>query len=227
MQAAALPRKTQILPPVAQSPPPSPSDSNPSEHTHSYTEVITALTCTEKGYTTYTCTCGHSYTGNETAAAGHNYENGVCSACGASDCQTPTDDALNGEYIAYTQKEGEALTQTIISMDSDIHHYAVIIRLFIPGNNEDAYEIQFQGKPYYEYTMGWEKGGSWHIEENSIILEIYDMNGADICGTVKLALLQNGHLSVAEISGDFSPAFPFGLTVGHKFSADPNEEIIN
>ena len=41
------------------------------EHTHSYTETVTAPTCTEGGYTTYTCACGHSYTGNETAALGH------------------------------------------------------------------------------------------------------------------------------------------------------------
>ena len=26
------------------------------EHTHAYTEVVTAPTCTEQGYTTYTCT---------------------------------------------------------------------------------------------------------------------------------------------------------------------------
>ena len=32
-------------------------------HAHSYTPtMIKAATCTEKGYTTYTCSCGHSYT---------------------------------------------------------------------------------------------------------------------------------------------------------------------
>ena len=32
---------------------------------------MTAPTCTNKGYTTYTCACGDSYTGNEVAALGH------------------------------------------------------------------------------------------------------------------------------------------------------------
>ena len=52
---------------------------------HRYESVVTAPTCTTSGYTTYTCTvCGHSYTGDETAALGHSYdENGICGTCGA------------------------------------------------------------------------------------------------------------------------------------------------
>ena len=42
-------------------------------HTHSYTAKVTAPTCTEKGYTTYTCSCGDTYTGNEVAATGHSF----------------------------------------------------------------------------------------------------------------------------------------------------------
>ncbi len=39
---------------------------------HSYDAVVTAPTCTEKGYTTYTCSvCGDTYKADETAALGH------------------------------------------------------------------------------------------------------------------------------------------------------------
>ena len=38
---------------------------------HSYEAVVTAPTCTESGYTTYTCACGDTYTGDETDALGH------------------------------------------------------------------------------------------------------------------------------------------------------------
>ena len=42
---------------------------------HDYKAVVTAPTCTEKGYTTYTCaTCGDTYTADEVAALGHDYE---------------------------------------------------------------------------------------------------------------------------------------------------------
>ena len=52
-------------------------------HTHAYTAVITAPTCTEGGFTTYTCECGHSYVADETEALGHDFVNGKCSRCDA------------------------------------------------------------------------------------------------------------------------------------------------
>ena len=68
------------------------------EHIHSYESVVTAPTCTEEGYTTYTCKCGKTYTGDYTFKTGHSYgdwvitkeptetEEGIrestCSGCG-------------------------------------------------------------------------------------------------------------------------------------------------
>ena len=66
---------------------------------HSYSTAVTAPTCTEEGYTTYTCSaCGDSYVADKVAATGHDYEAVVtaptcteagyttytCSACGDS-----------------------------------------------------------------------------------------------------------------------------------------------
>jgi len=66
---------------------------------HDYEESVTAPTCTEAGYTTYTCSaCGDSYTTDEVAAKGHSYNAVVteptctdkgyttytCSVCGDS-----------------------------------------------------------------------------------------------------------------------------------------------
>ncbi len=50
-------KKTEIIPELS--------------HEHSYINNVTAPTCTEKGYTTYTCSCGDTYTGDEVAALGH------------------------------------------------------------------------------------------------------------------------------------------------------------
>ncbi len=44
------------------------------EHIHSYEGVVTQPTCTEEGYTTYTCRCGDSYVADRTPALGHSYE---------------------------------------------------------------------------------------------------------------------------------------------------------
>ncbi len=46
-------------------------------HTHKYEQKVTAPTCTEKGYTTHTCPCGHSYTDSETAPLGHKWDKGT------------------------------------------------------------------------------------------------------------------------------------------------------
>ena len=43
------------------------------EHTHSYTTTVTAPTCTEKGYTTYTCACGDGYVDDYVEATGHSF----------------------------------------------------------------------------------------------------------------------------------------------------------
>ena len=49
---------------------------NYGSHTHSYKDVVTAPTCTAKGYTTHTCSCGDSYVDTYTNALGHAWDNG-------------------------------------------------------------------------------------------------------------------------------------------------------
>ena len=46
-------------------------------HTHSYKDIVTAPTCTAKGYTTHTCACGDSYVDTYTAALGHDWDSGT------------------------------------------------------------------------------------------------------------------------------------------------------
>ncbi len=55
--------------------------------------VVTAPTCTQKGYTLFICQtvgCGYSYKDNTTAALGHKYSNGACSVCGEEEPSVPT-----------------------------------------------------------------------------------------------------------------------------------------
>ena len=75
------------------------SATDPDYHAHNYTTVVTAPTCTAKGYTTYTCTCGDSYVGSYTDALGHSYTNGVCDRCGAAEPKSE-----DGSIIVSTAK---------------------------------------------------------------------------------------------------------------------------
>lgn len=55
-------------------------------HNHDYSAtVITLPTCTEQGYSTHYCSCGHSYVDSYVSKAAHDYVNGRCSVCGYLD----------------------------------------------------------------------------------------------------------------------------------------------
>ena len=65
------------------------------DHVHSYVATVTNPTCTDRGYTTHTCTCGDSYTDSYVDALGHDWSapyyasvfatgyGRKCSRCGA------------------------------------------------------------------------------------------------------------------------------------------------
>ncbi len=64
------PPATQTLatePPVTESP------ATELPHVHAYVAAVKEATCTEGGYTTYTCSCGDSYQSEQTSAKGHTY----------------------------------------------------------------------------------------------------------------------------------------------------------
>ena len=66
-------------------------------HEHSYEAVVTAPTCTEGGYTTYTCECGGSYTADETAPLGHDWKGVECERCDATR-ENPFTDVPNDSF---------------------------------------------------------------------------------------------------------------------------------
>ena len=83
---------------------------------HSYSSVVTKPTCTEQGYTTYTCTeCGDSYVGDYTDALGHtpaasvkeNEKAATCTKAGSYDEVVKC--SICGVEISKTQKTVNAL----------------------------------------------------------------------------------------------------------------------
>ena len=69
---------------------------------HEYAADVVEPTCTEAGYTTYTCTiCGDSYTADEVAALGHAYSAAVTApTCTAKGYTIYTCDSCGDHYIA-------------------------------------------------------------------------------------------------------------------------------
>ena len=83
------------------------------DHAHSYTSAVTtAATCTTAGVRTYTCSCGKSYT-ERIPATGHNYVDGVCTVCGATDPSYKEDVTLT--RISATYSGGDVTVGTALA----------------------------------------------------------------------------------------------------------------
>ena len=74
-------------------------------HEHSYTAVVTPPTCTAKGYTTHTCSCGDSYVDTYVDALGHAWDNGKVT-------KEPTETETGVKTFTCTRC-GETRTETI------------------------------------------------------------------------------------------------------------------
>ena len=92
---------------------------------HSYVAKVTAPTCTEGGYTDYTCACGDSYRDNETEALEHSYLSAVTApTCEAGGFTTHTCTRCASSYVdAQTEKLGHSLSMTL-SFDEKEHWIA-------------------------------------------------------------------------------------------------------
>ena len=87
-------------------------------HTHSYKDVVTAPTCTEKGYTTHTCACGDSYVDAYTDALGHAWDNGKVT-------KEPTETETGVKTFTCTRC-GETKTETIPKLAHE-HSYKAVV----------------------------------------------------------------------------------------------------
>ena len=121
-------------------------------HNHDYSTVKTEPTCTEGGYTTYTCGCGDTYNADEVAAKGHKYVGTetkapacevagvmtyVCDNCG--DTYDEAIDALEHNYVGVTTEPTcEDKGYTTYTCD-------------ICGDHYDADEVAAEGHSYGDW----------------------------------------------------------------------------
>ncbi|MCD7822767.1 MAG: cadherin-like beta sandwich domain-containing protein [Oscillospiraceae bacterium] len=100
---------------------------------HSYEATVTAPTCTETGYTTYTCSiCGDTYTADETEALGHSYEyqgftwsgnlksataTFECSACNGTETIVATTDGTSNATITIKNVLGVVTRTAIVTFN--------------------------------------------------------------------------------------------------------------
>lgn len=100
-------------------------------HEHAYEKVVTEPTCTEKGYTTFTCACGDSYIDHEVSETGHMWDEGVVT-------KEPTEEEA-GELLCTCTACGKTETQAIPPLNHE-HDYtdSVVVE---PTCTEDGYTV--------------------------------------------------------------------------------------
>ena len=91
---------------------------NYGSHTHSYKDVVTAPTCTEKGYTTHTCACGDSYVDTYVDALGHAWDAGKVT-------EAPTETKTGVKTFTCTRC-GETRTETM-PVIPHVHSYKDVV----------------------------------------------------------------------------------------------------
>lgn len=173
--------------------------SSDSVHEHDYEAVVTSPTCTEQGYTTYTCSCGESYVDDYVDALGHDlvqceakaatctepgwdaYE--TCSRCDYSTkVEIPATGVHNyvggvctvcGETAANgTLVEFGRYPQTCVTDESLISSLSSVI-----DSDNDGY-IEYEGKEYLK-TLGsfydvYSTDETYYFEVEPITWKYYD-----------------------------------------------------
>ena len=119
------------------------ADSQP-PHTHNYEAVVTEPTCTEKGYTTYTCACQDSYTADETDALGHLNEivDNICDRCGEPIDPNHQHDYATTTVVAPTCSAQGYTIYTCACTDSYKDNYTDIVA---HKDDDGDYKCDFDG----------------------------------------------------------------------------------
>lgn len=108
---------------------------------HDLRSAVTQPTCTERGYTTYTCAhCGYSYTDDYVSALGHNWDGGVITV-------EPTEDTP-GERKYTCQSCGETKTEVI---DVSEHEHSYVTTVTQPTCTERGYTTHTCTQCGYSY----------------------------------------------------------------------------
>ena len=140
------------------------------EHTHIYTENTVSPTCTEEGYTDYTCECGHTY--RETKPAiGHSYtesvkDNPTCEEEGLKEFVCSNDSTHT--YTEVIPAKGHQISTSIITDEE----FADVEKSSCSACDYEEFKVKFvdeiNGKITYDENS---KITSFYYEKDNIKLE--------------------------------------------------------
>ena len=101
-----------------------PMETDPA-HVHSFTSKVVPPTCTEKGYTEYTCSCGYSYKDNWTEPLGHQMVETSREYCGNDAVGIYYNITYTCERCGYTETK-KVMTKLWADMDENLIRQSII-----------------------------------------------------------------------------------------------------
>lgn len=179
------------------------SKTEASKHTHKYSAVKTPATCKERGYTTYTCSCGDSYT-DDYVTGTHEYVNNKCKYCGKANTNgiyahlkdwVLKNGKVNGDYVSYSRtsdtyggygnadfsltywNDTEKLEFCLHSPSNDTYSHNFFI--YIPKVYNGSYDYI---SSYYYRSNGVSKYESKGLIEASVFTKNYPLKSTSYSG---------------------------------------------
>ena len=140
-------------------------------HTHKYEIEVTAPTCTEEGYTTYTCACGATERKDYVSATGHAYENNVCRNCGdkqitvAAPKVKASNKASTGKISLSWEKVQGAAKYKVYRATSKNGSYS---RISTTSKTSVTNTSAVAGKKYYYYVVALDADGNESVKSNVV-----------------------------------------------------------
>jgi hypothetical protein len=147
-----------ITPPATTPPATTPPATQP-DHAHSYALTVTAATCTAQGYTTYTCSCGHSYTADYTNPKNHSYSKKVtaatCTAQGYTTYACSCGHSYVSDYVNPSHSYSNYACSKCGTVDKS-HAYEYLMEWVKTNGTRDGENIEyvFEGKNNAAHCLG-------------------------------------------------------------------------
>ena len=173
------------------------------EGEHTYESTVTAPTCTEQGYTTYTCTCGDSYVADYVDATGHTYKNGICTVCGA----TQPGPVITQQPESVQQEVGKKFAITVKAEGDGLTY-----QWYVKESGAKAFKVSSNKTASYAYTM------QTYMHNRQVYCVITDANGNSVQTETATITRPPQALKILEQPKDAQQE------IGQKFSISPKVE---
>lgn len=171
---------------------------------HSYEEIVTEPTCTEKGYTTHTCTgCKDSYVDTYTNELGHNYKDGQCIECGEKFSQievTSKKYKIDDIYISKIQEK-----VTVKELKEELETNATQINIYNKDNEQQEEETKLATGMKAELKLN-DQVKTFTIVVSGDVdgdgeIKLADMSMVNRC-RLKKTTLDGAYFIAADVTGD-------------------------